>query len=81
MPASVSVRDRRAELAGADRVEADRRLVEEDDLGVVEEPARDVQPLLHAARVALGALVLAALEADQLEQLLDARLLASRGTP
>jgi hypothetical protein len=63
----------------ADRVEADRRLVEEDDLGVVEEPARDVQTLLHAARVALGALVLAALEADQFEELFDARLLDLRG--
>ena len=41
--------DRGAELARADGVEADRRLVEEEDLGIVEEPAGDVEALLHAA--------------------------------
>ena len=65
------VGDRRAQLARADRVDADRRLVEEDHLGVVQDPARDVQPLAHAARVALDALLLAALEPDELEQLVD----------
>ena len=49
-----------AEVARADRVDADRRLVEEDDGRVVQEPARDVQALAHAARVALDALLLAA---------------------
>ena len=38
-----------------------------------------MQALLHPARVALGALVLAALEPDELEQLLDALLLDLRG--
>jgi hypothetical protein len=37
--------DRGAQLARADRVDADRRLVEEDDRRVVEQPARDVQAL------------------------------------
>ena len=60
-----------AQVAGADGVDADRRLVEEDDLGVVQDPARDVQPLAHAARVALDALLLAALQADELEHLVD----------
>ena len=67
-----------AQLAGADRVDADRRLVEEDDRRVVQQPARDVEPLAHAARVALDALLLAAREADELEQLGDPRLLLAR---
>ena len=45
----------------------------------MEQPTGDVQALLHPARVALGALVLAALEPDELEQLLDPRLLDLRG--
>ena len=48
--------DRLPQLAGADRVEADRRLVEEEHRRVVQEAAGDVQPLLHPARVALDAL-------------------------
>ena len=40
---------------------------------VVEQAARDVQPLAHAARVALDALLLAARQADELEQLVDPR--------
>ena len=65
------VGDRLAQVARADGVDADRRLVEEHDLGVVQDPARDVQPLAHAARVALDALLLAALQADELEHLVD----------
>ena len=38
-----------AQLAGAHRVEADSRLVEEEHLGVVDQRAGDVQALLHAA--------------------------------
>jgi hypothetical protein len=45
----------------------------------VQQAARDVQALLHPARVALGALVLASLEADDLEQLLDPAPLFARG--
>ena len=71
--------DRRAELARAHGVEADRRLVEEEHLRVVEQPAGDVQALLHPARVTLGTLVLPALEPDELEQLVDPRLLDLRG--
>jgi hypothetical protein len=70
--------DRRAQLARADRIDADRGLVEEDDGWVVQEAARDVQPLAHAARVALDALLLAALQADELEQLVDAGALRAR---
>src|SRR2546423_7412988 len=46
-----------AQLARADRVEADRRLVEEKHAGPVKQGACEVQPLLHAARVALDPLV------------------------
>src|SRR6185503_16861648 len=70
--------DRLPELTRADGVDADRRLVEEDHRRVVQEPAGDVQPLAHAARVALDPLLLAALEPDELEQLLDPRPLAAR---
>ena len=57
---------------------ADRRLVEEEDGRVVQQAARDVQPLPHAARVALDPLLLAALQADELEQLVDPGPLAAR---
>ena len=68
-----------AQLPCADGVEPDRRLVEEDHLGVVEQPAGDVQPLAHAARVRLDALPLAAAEADHVQQLVDPpALLADR---
>ena len=75
------VGDRLAQVARTDRVDADRRLVEEYDLGVVEDPARDVQSLPHAARVALDALLLAALQADQLEHLVDPIRCALPETP
>src|SRR5215211_2728758 len=65
--------DRRAQLARADRVEPDRRLVEEHDRRVVEEAAGDVEPLLHPAGVALGALLLSPLQADELEEVIDPR--------
>ena len=65
--------DRRAQLAGADGVDADRGLVEEDDLRVVDDAPGDVQPLAHAAGVALDALLLAALQPDELEHLVDAQ--------
>src|SRR6185503_14832877 len=74
----LQAKDRLPELTRADGVDADRRLVEEDHRRVVQEPAGDVQPLAHAARVALDPLLLAALEPDELEQLLDPRPLAAR---
>ena len=54
-------------------VEAGRRLVEEQHLGPVHERRREVEPALHAARVALDPAVGRVLELDQLEQLLGAR--------
>jgi hypothetical protein len=64
-------RDRRAQLPRSDRVDAERRLVQEHDRRVVEEPTGDVQPLAHPPRIALDPLLLATGEADQVEQLVD----------
>jgi hypothetical protein len=44
----------------------------------VQDPARDVQPLAHAARAPLDALALAARQADEVEQLRDAAPLVAR---
>jgi hypothetical protein len=64
-----------AELAGADRVDPDGRLVQEQHLGLVQQAAGDVQPLPHPPRVALDALLLPAGQPRELQQLADARLL------
>ena len=50
-------------------VQAGRRLVEEQHVGPVHERGGEVQPALHAARVALDAAVGRVLELDQREQL------------
>jgi hypothetical protein len=63
--------DQDAEFARAYRVEPDRRLVEEQDVRIVEQPASQVQPLLHASRVALHLVVLAARKPKDLQQLCD----------
>src|SRR5438094_5992391 len=60
------------ELAGADRVESDRRLVQEDHTRPMEQRAREMQALFHATPVALDTLVDAIFETDELDQLLDA---------
>ena len=54
----------------AGRVEAGRWLVEEEDLGPVHEGRGQVEPALHAPRVALDAAVGGLHEVDQLEELL-----------
>src|SRR5215218_4013124 len=71
--------DRRPQLARAHWVDADRRLVEEQDFRVVEDPARDVEPLPHPSGVALDALLLTAGEPDELEHLADPLALAAAG--
>jgi hypothetical protein len=46
-----------AQLAGADRVDADGGLVQEHHRRVVQQPPGDVQALAHAAGVALDPVV------------------------
>ena len=50
------------------RIEAGRRLVQENEIGVVDERARERQPALHAARQRLDARIARAPEAGELEQ-------------
>ena len=56
------------------RVEAGRRLVEEQHLGRVDQCAREVEPPLHAARVRLRPPIGGVGEPDELEQLLGPRV-------
>ena len=70
------------ERAAALRVEAGRRLVEEEDARPVDEREREVEPALHAARVAADLAVGGVGQADALEQLVArARLRSARGIP
>src|SRR5256886_6355817 len=62
-----------AQLTRSDRVEADRRLVEEEDARPMQQRSGEMQPLLHAARVALDALVSSFAEVYESEQLLHPR--------
>ena len=63
-------------------VEAGRRLVEEQDPRVVDEREREVEPPLHAARVAADAAVGGVAEPDALEQLVAApRSIGRAGGP
>ena len=71
------VGNRPAQLAGADRVETDGQLVEEQDRWVVEQAAGDMQPLPHAARVPLHLLLLPAGQPDHVQQGVDPRPLGS----
>src|SRR5438067_11938613 len=73
-PAFVELAHDSAQLARADRVEADRGLVEEKHARPVEKGAREMQSLLHAARVALDPLVAAVAQPDEPEQPLHPRV-------
>ena len=55
------------------RIEARRRLVEQHDLGLVDERPRDRQAPLHPARQRLDLVVRALRELDELEQLVGPR--------
>ena len=56
------------------RVEADGRLVDDDELRIAEQRLRDADALAHAAGVAAEAAVRRAVQVGQLEQLLDAAI-------
>ena len=60
------------ELGAGLRVQPGGRLVEEEHLRPVDEPERDVEPALHAARVRLGEPVAGPGQADLVQDLLDA---------
>src|SRR4051794_30173026 len=67
----VDLLDELAEERGAYRVEPGVGLVEQDDLRVEHERAREAGPLAHAARQLVGHLVAGAAEADLLEAAVD----------
>ena len=67
-------RDLVPDVGAALRVETRRRLVEEEDARAVHEREREVEPPLHAARVARDLPIRRVDEADAMEQLLCPRL-------
>src|SRR5208283_4240314 len=79
------VRDERtnelARLPGALRVETDRRFVEEENLGPMQDAPREVELLLHAARVLLHPPVGGLLEVDPREHLVDPSFPIGAGDP
>ena len=64
-PELAEVADGVADLADAGRVEAVGRLVEDQERRVLEQRGRDGQALLHAQRVGLVAVAVAAGQADR----------------
>ena len=77
VPSSLSARTSRHSAVAARRVQAGRRLVEEQHARAVHEREREVEPAAHAAGVAADAPVGGVGEPDALEQLVGARLRAS----
>ena len=67
------VADHRAELEHAGGIEAVGRLVEHEQLGVVEQGARHAEALAHAERVGLDLVARALAQLDALEHRRDAR--------
>ena len=72
-PSSTSDADQVAELEDAGRVEPVHRLVEDQQLRIGEEAARDAEALAHAHRVRLDAVAGAVGEPDALERRLGMR--------
>ncbi len=70
----LQVQDHLAELARPDRVQAEGGFIQEQDVRVVQQRARHVQALLHAAGIALHLLIAAPGQPDHLEQVGDALL-------
>ena len=71
----VPVADERSEqiedLGDAERVDRGRRLIEDQNVGILDERIGDAEALEHAARVGVGAVVGARRQADLLEDLVD----------
>jgi hypothetical protein len=68
-PAEIA--DELADLDHARGIEPVRRLVEEHEIGLAEQGARDPEPLLHAEGVRGELAVRALAEIDELEQAID----------
>ena len=62
----------RPQLIAALRIEAQRRLVQKQDLRRVQQPARDLQPPLHASGKLLHLVVAPVPQLEQLQQVLGA---------
>ena len=71
--------DQRPQLLADLRVEADGRLVEQDEVRPVDERARDQQPAPHAARELVDARVAPVDQVRDLERALDRRVPLVRG--
>src|SRR5919107_5590975 len=65
----LEVEDHLAELARPDGVQPERRLIEKEDIRVVQKRARHMQALFHAARISLYLFIAAPVQADHLEQI------------
>ena len=75
MPRSVTRRRAAVEdLGHAERVDRGRRLVEDEDVGVLHERVGDAEALEHAARIGLDAVVGPVGQPDLLEDLVDGGL-------
>src|SRR5437773_5240829 len=66
--ASAEIADQLADLDDARRIEPVRRLVEEDELRIAKQRARDAEPLIHPERVRGELAVRALPEIDDVEQ-------------
>ena len=73
-PAALSCFDAVEDVVARLRVDADGRLVEKDDLRIVNEGDGHVEPPLHAAGVGFHAVAAAVLEAGELQGPGDALL-------
>src|SRR5437762_7683574 len=69
--ATAEIADQLTDLDDARRIKPVRRLVEEDELRIAKERARDAEPLLHPERVRGELAVRALREVDQVEQAID----------
>ena len=78
LPIGGELPERLAHRDDPGRVEAVRRLVEEEEPRVAEERGGDPEPLLHPERVGLDLVAGPIAQPDELEQLLDPRLLGVR---
>ena len=81
LPSDAELAEQLAQLDPGARVEAGRRLVEQQDLRVVDQRVGQAQALLHAPRQALDVGVALVAEVDELEQVADHPAPRGRGRP